>query len=82
VVPLAPPAACTRRTARTSLPAALASRPESAGQATSAAITVVSARTRPVRNSFTCAALAHHASFTPATTSSPHRLASFISVAG
>jgi hypothetical protein len=30
-VPVAPPAACTRRTARTSLPTALASSPESAG---------------------------------------------------
>ena len=31
VVPVAPPAACTRRTARTSLPTAFAESPESVG---------------------------------------------------
>jgi hypothetical protein len=43
---------------------------------------VVSARTRPVRSSFCPAALAHSASFSPATASGPHRLVSFISVVG
>jgi hypothetical protein len=47
-----------------------------------AAITVVSARTRAVRSSLLAAALAHSASFSPATASSPHRVVSFISVAG
>jgi hypothetical protein len=42
-VPVAPPAACTRRTVRTSLPTALAASPESVGWATFAGITVVSA---------------------------------------
>ena len=45
-------------------------------------MTVVSARTRAVRSSFACAALAHSASFSPATASSPHRLVSFMSVVG
>jgi hypothetical protein len=47
-----------------------------------AGITVVSARTRAVRSNFASAALAHSASFSPATASSPHRLVSFISVVG
>ncbi len=81
-VPVAPPAACTRRAARTSLPTALASSPASAGKTTFAATTVVSARTRPVRSSFCSAALAHSASFSPATAASPHRVVSFISVVG
>jgi hypothetical protein len=64
------------------LPTALASSPASAGQATFAGITVVSARTRPVRSSFCPAALASSASFSPATAVSPHRVVSFISVVG
>jgi len=79
---VAPPAACTRRAARTSLPTAFASSPASAGYATFAAITVVSARTRAVRSSFRPAALARSASFSPATAASPHRVVSFISVVG
>jgi hypothetical protein len=43
---------------------------------------VVSTRTRAVRSSLFWAALAHSASFSPATASSPHRLVSFISVVG
>jgi hypothetical protein len=43
---------------------------------------VVSARTLPVRSNFCPAALAHSASFSPATACGPHRLVSFISVAG
>ena len=43
---------------------------------------MVSARTRDVRSSFCPAALAHNASFSPATASSPHQLVSFISVVG
>jgi hypothetical protein len=82
LVPVAPPAACTRRTVRTSLTTALASSPESVGQATFALITVVSARTLAVRSNFAPAAFAHSASFSPATASPPHRLVSFISVAG
>jgi hypothetical protein len=78
----APPAACTRRAVRTSLPTALASSPESVGYATFAQITVVSARTLAVRRSLPAAALAHSASFSPATACSPHRLVSFISVVG
>ena len=47
-----------------------------------AAITVVSARTLAVRSSLAPAALAHSASFSPATAASPHRMVSFISVVG
>jgi hypothetical protein len=47
-----------------------------------AQITVVSARTRAVRSSLSPAALAHNASFSPATAASPHRVVSFISVVG
>ena len=81
-VPVAPPAACTRRTVRTSLPTALAASPESVGYATFAGITVVSAGTRAVRSSLFPAAFAHSASFSPATAPSPHRVVSFISVVG
>jgi len=67
---------------RAIFPTALASSPESAGQATFALITVVSARTRAVRSSLRSAALASSASFSPATVPSPHRVVSFIKVAG
>ena len=43
---------------------------------------MVSARTRAVRSSFCCAALASSASFSPATAALPHRVVSFISVVG
>ena len=43
---------------------------------------MVSARTRAVRSSLAPAALAHSASFSPATAASPHRVVSFISVVG
>ncbi len=43
---------------------------------------MVSARSRETRSSFCPAALAHSASFSPATTSAPHRVVSFISVVG
>jgi hypothetical protein len=43
---------------------------------------VVSARTRAVRSSFAALALAHSASFSPATAVSPHRAVSFINVVG
>ena len=82
LVPVAPPAARTRRAVRASPATAVATSPTSAGYATFAATTVVSARTRPVRSSFCPAAFAHSASFSPATAPWPHRLASFISVAG
>ena len=81
-VPVAPPAACTRRAARTSLPTARASSPASVGKTTFAAITVVSARTRAVRSSLAPAALTSSASFSPATAPSPHRVVNFISVVG
>ena len=81
-VPVAPPAACTRRAARTSLPTARASSPAPVGKTTFAATTVVSARTRPVRSSLAPAALTSSASFSPATGPSPHRVVSFISVVG
>ena len=81
-VPAAPPATFTRRAARTNLPTALASSPASVGLGMFAAITVVSARTRAVRSSLASAALAHSASFSPATAPSPHRVVSFISVVG
>jgi hypothetical protein len=81
-VPVAPPAACTRRAARTSLPTARASSPASVGKTTFAAITVVSARTRAVRSSLAPAALTSSASFSPATAASPHLVVSFISVVG
>jgi hypothetical protein len=76
-VPVAPPAACTRRAARTSLPTALASSPQSVGKGTFAPITVVSARIPAVRSSLVPAALVHSASFSPATAASPYRLVSF-----
>jgi len=43
---------------------------------------VVAARTRAVRSSLAPAALAHSASFSPATASWPHRVVNFISVVG
>ena len=43
---------------------------------------MVSARTLAVRSSLPAAALAHSASFSPATACSPHRVVSFISVVG
>ena len=82
LAPVAPPAACTHRAVRTSPATALANSPPSVGYATVAAITVVSARTLAARSNFCPAALAHNASFSPATTCGPHRLASFISVVG
>jgi len=45
-------------------------------------MTVVSARTLVVRSSFAALALAHSASFSPATACSPQRPVSFISVVG
>lgn len=45
-------------------------------------MTVVSARTRPVRNTLACTALASNASFNCATAPSPHREVIFISVVG
>jgi hypothetical protein len=47
-----------------------------------AGTTVVSARSRPVRSSFASAARASSASFRPSTAALPHRVVSFISVAG
>jgi len=61
---------------------ALASRPESVGYDTFAGITVVSARTRLVRNNFASTALASSASFSPSTAVLPHRVVSFINVVG
>ena len=43
---------------------------------------MVSARTRLVRNSFACAALANSASLSPSTAADPHRVVSFINVVG
>ena len=43
---------------------------------------MVSARSRAVRSSFSPAAFAHSASFSPATAASPHRVVSFINVVG
>ncbi len=43
---------------------------------------MVSARSREVRSSFSPAALASSAAFSPATACSPHRVVSFISVVG
>jgi hypothetical protein len=45
-------------------------------------MTVVSARTRAVRSNFAALALAHSASFSPATAVSPQRVVSLISVVG
>jgi len=44
--------------------------------------TVVSTRTRLVRNSFAAAALANSASFSPSTAAGPQRVVSFINVVG
>ncbi len=43
---------------------------------------MVSARSREVRSSFACAALASSASFSPPAATVPHRVVSFISVVG
>ena len=43
---------------------------------------MVSARTRPVRTTFACTALASRARFNPSTALGPHRVVSFISVVG
>ena len=82
LVLVAPPEAWIRRPVAAIRRIALASSPEPAGQATFAGTTVVSARSREARSSFCLAALASSASFSPATAPSPHRVVSFISVAG
>jgi hypothetical protein len=61
---------------------AVATRPESVGYATLEGTTVVSTRTRLVRNSFASAALANSASINPSTAAGPHRVVSFINVVG
>ena len=43
---------------------------------------MVSARTRPVRNTFASAALANNASLSPSTAALPHRVLSVINVVG
>jgi len=43
---------------------------------------VVSARSRVVRSSLACAALASNASLHPSTAAGPHRVVSFINVVG
>jgi hypothetical protein len=47
-----------------------------------AGTTVVSTRTREMRNSFASAALASSASFNPSTAALPHRVVNFINVVG
>jgi len=49
---------------------------------TFAGTTVVSARSRLVRNSFASAAFASSASFSPSTAAGPQRVVSFINVVG
>ena len=78
----APPAAWIRCPVVPIRRIALASRPESVGYATFAGTTVVSARTRLVRNTFASAAFASNASFNPFTAVLPHRVVSFINVVG
>ena len=78
----APPASWIRRPAVPIRRIALASKPESVGYDTFAGTTVVSARTRLVRNTFPSAALASSASFSPLTAVLPHRVVSFINVVG
>ena len=78
----APPAAWIRLTLTPIRRTALANRPESVGYATFAGTTVVSARTRLVRNTFASTALTSNASFNPSTAALPHRVVSFISVVG
>src|SRR6478735_2102554 len=78
----APPASWIRCPVAPIRRVALASRPESVGYVTFAGTTVVSARTRLVRNTFASAALASSASFSPFTAVLPHRVVSFINVVG
>jgi hypothetical protein len=82
VVRVAPPAARTRRTWLAMRPTALASNPESVGYSTSAATTVVSARTRLVLNTLWSTALAHNASLSCSTVCAPQRDVSFSNVVG
>ena len=60
----------------------LANSDESDGYATFASITVVSARTRLVLNTFASTAFASNASFNPSTAPSPQRVVIFINVVG
>ena len=72
----------TLRANRTIFATPLANKLESDGYATFASITVVSARTRFVFNTFASAARANRASFSSLIARSPHRVVIFINVVG